>query len=296
MSGFKEEMDIISEELKEWKDDLVQACEDELFANSFSCRRIKELIIGNEKSIKAIDLLTLKRFYKEFYVPGNCVVTVVSSLSMEEVIAIAKKYLGTWQGEYSQKNINFYENNLGGIYIEDKEGINGAKLQFIYPIHELNDEEIKALTLFNLCFGEGTSSLLYDEIRTKRGLVYDIGSYIKNEKGIKLYTITLAASKENIHQVIDIIENIINKVKNSGELFSSEMTEKYEKIIKLKREMRLEKSVELCKNITVYEVMYNSAEKFYNEVENLKSIKSEEIMKVIKRVLVNPSIQIIQPR
>lgn len=47
--GFKEEIHVILEELKEWKDDAYQECEDELFYNAFKKRRIKDLIIGDKK-------------------------------------------------------------------------------------------------------------------------------------------------------------------------------------------------------------------------------------------------------
>ena len=56
MSGFKEEMNIILEELKEWKDDPYQYLEDSLFFNAFKERRIKNIIIGTEESIRKIKL------------------------------------------------------------------------------------------------------------------------------------------------------------------------------------------------------------------------------------------------
>ena len=49
--GFKEEMNIILEELKEWSDDIYQHCEDSLLYNAFSKKRIKNLIIGTEQRV-----------------------------------------------------------------------------------------------------------------------------------------------------------------------------------------------------------------------------------------------------
>ncbi len=88
-----------------------------------------------------------------------------------------------------KKQEYIYENNKPGTYFQYRDDLQGAKIQYCFPIHDLNPREISALKLFNLVFGEGTSSILYDEIRTKRGLVYDISSKIKNETGIKLFTI-----------------------------------------------------------------------------------------------------------
>ncbi len=90
--SFKEEKSIILEELKEWREDTYQFCEDQLLKNSFKQRRIKELIIGNEDSIKSITLSHLKKFYNDYYTPPeNCVITIVTSLSVEKKYRKYKK-------------------------------------------------------------------------------------------------------------------------------------------------------------------------------------------------------------
>lgn len=293
--GFKEEIDVICEELKEWKDDLVQYCEDELLDNSFQRRRIKDLIIGTERSVRSITLKDLKSFYNTFYSPENCVISVVSSLSFKDVLNGVENIFGHWNKNYKKEELNLYENNVPGIFIKEREGINGAKIQYLYPIHDLNERELKALTLFNLSFGEGTSSLLYDVVRTKNGLAYDIGSSIKSEKGIKLFTIALSTSLGNLEAVLKLIDDTIKNVKTKKGFFTKEGIEKNSKIIKLKRELLLEKSIVLCKNLTTCELMYNSAEIFFDEIEELSKIKENEILEVISKVLVNPSIQVVKP-
>ena len=42
-------------------------------------------------------------------------------------------------------------------------------------------EEVTLLKVFNLWFGEGVSSVLFDEIRTKNGLAYDVYSEVNYE-------------------------------------------------------------------------------------------------------------------
>lgn len=293
--GFKEEMSIISEELKEWRDDLVQDCEDELFYNSFSTRRIKDLIIGNEESIKEISIEEIKRFYNEYYSPDNCVISVVSSINFEEILNIIENIYGSWNKSYHSKALELYEKNKTGIFIKLKKGINGAKLKYIYTIHNLNDKEINALTLFNSIFGEGTSSLLFDLIRTEHGLVYDINSTIKNEKGIKIFSISLSTSEKNIDTVLQLIYELIEKVKKDTGYFNDEIIKKNIKTLRLKRELKLEKSMELCKNLTIYEIMYGSAEIFNEELKYMDRVTGEDIINVISKVLNKPSIQIIRP-
>jgi len=293
--GFKEEMNIILEELKEWKDDIYQHCEDELLFNAFEERRIKNLIIGTEESVSSITLNHIKDFYNEFYAPKNCVITVVSSLSYEEVVTVISKYFGNWKRDFSYENVTRYENNNALKYTEVKSDIQGAKIQYCFPIHSLSNTEIKALNLFNLSFGEGTSSILYDEIRTKNGFAYEIFSSVKNEYGIKLFNIVLGTSKENIDKAISLINSKIEEVQNNTGFFTREKINSLAKSYRLKRELRNERSIELTKMITTYEIMYGDYNLMKEELVDLENITEEDILKVINKVLVNPSIQIITP-
>lgn len=295
IKGFKEEMAIIGEELKEWKDDLVQYCEDELFYNAFTKRRIKELIIGTEESINEITLEYLKKFYDEYYTPDNCVISIVSSLNYEDILSTIDSIFGSWNKNACKKDIKLYENNEKGLFIKHKKGINGAKIKYIYTIHNLNEKEINTLTLFNSIFGEGTSSLLFDLIRTKHGLAYDIGSSIKNEKGIKIFSISLSTSEKNIDIVLKLIDELIEKVKNNADYFNAEVIKKNIKTLRLKRELKLEKSIELCKNLAIYEIMYGSAEIFNKELKDIDEVTCEDMLRVLNKVLNNPSIQIVKP-
>lgn len=293
--GFKEEINIICEELKEWKGDLYQHCEDILFRNSFSKRRIKEIIIGSEKSIRSITLDEIKNFYKAFYRPDNCVISFSSSLDFEFICDLVERYFSAWEKGSTTPKKNrdsIHEKNINGIYRENLEGIEGAKIQYIFDISNLSEKEFKAFLLFNEAFGQGTSSFLFNEIRTKNAAAYEIGSHIKNETGIKLLSINMGTSKDKVDKSIYTINELIHKIKNNKEYFTAENILKLSKRIKIKRKLKLERSIQLCKEITTYELMYGDFKKLYNEIDDLDNISGDFIYSVINKVLKNPSIQI----
>ena len=293
--GFKEEMNIILEELKEWKDDVYQYCEDSLLSNAFNKKRIKDLIIGTEESVKAITLENIKNFYNRYYAPENCVISVCSSLTIEDVIFVVEKYFKDWEKSFCGIEEDEREYNQYETFTEKISNIKGAKLQYLFNIDYLDEEEIKALSVFNAAFGEGTSSILFDEIRTKNGLAYDVGSFIKNERGIKFFTINIATSEKNIDRTLSIVDDSIYKIKNSTGYFNEKKINSLCRGIKLKRQLKLEKSIQLCKELTTYELMYGDAKKVYDEAAEFDYIDEEKILKVINKVLNKPTIQILTP-
>ncbi|GAA0746694.1 pitrilysin family protein [Clostridium oceanicum] len=291
--GFKEEMDVISEELREWKEDLYQYSEDKLLKNSFYKRRIKERIIGNENSIKNISLETIKEFYNKYYTPENCTISIVSSLHKGTVIELIKEYFEGFVKDYTEINKEEYESITSGIYKNYKKGMEGCKISIFYPIHDLDEIEIDALRIFNNEFGVGTSSILFDEIRTKNGLAYDVGSIIKNERGIKLYKIYLGTSKEKAERCIDIIKESIEKAKKIENNFTEEKIRKIYKSIKLRKEIRHESSIRLALDMTTYELMYKGDKNLDRYLSNIEKIDDKLIHKVINKVFKEGSIEML---
>ena len=292
--GFKEEMDVIKEELREWDEELEQFCEDKLFLNSFEKRRIKYPIIGRMDDLEKITLNDIKDFYNENYIPQNVSIAVVSSLDFELIKNTVEKYFETWESSNtpSQKEIIYDKNNFG-VYRNIKEGTNGCKVEIIFPIDTLNINEMKAFKIFNEYFGEGVNCVLFDVLRTKNGLVYDVLTKIAYEKYIKLYKINFSTSKDKLDKVLELIEEAINKVLDNKVIIKNEEKNSYIKSIKLKRLFREEQNIILAKELSTYSTMFGNYKIYDEELENLEEITSEDILNSAKKVLSNKSIEII---
>jgi predicted Zn-dependent peptidase len=293
LEGFKEEMNVIKEELRDWREDIVQSTEDYMLFNAFSQRRIKDLIIGREDSLEQISLKELKSFYEEYYTPENCVISIVSNLDKNKVFEYIQGIFKDWNRKFKRiKNLQ-YEKNTPGIWRSEVKGSTGAKISYLFRIDNLNEREVEVLTLFNIIFGEGVSSILYDSIRTKYGLAYEVNSSIKNERGIKLFTIYLSTSLIHVEKCMNIINSIIEEVKLNEEHYSQDAIDKLFNRVRLKRELAVEKSIELCKKLTTYELMYGRAEKVYEEIKFIGKITTEEINDVVNKIFNEPTVQVV---
>ncbi|GAA0078642.1 pitrilysin family protein [Clostridium sp. CTA-5] len=291
--GFKEEMDVIIEELNEWDEEVEQYCEDKLFLNSFNKRRIKYPIIGIKEELKNITLQDIKKFYKENYFPGNTSIAVISSLEFEEVKKIISKYFGIWDCKGKKDISTLYEDNIENTFIDVREGLKTCKVEMIYPIDILNDNQNKALRIFNEYFGEGVNSLLYDTLRTKNGLIYDVITKIAHEKYIKLYKITFSTSKDNLEKALALINKCIDTLEDAKKVINQETINMLIKSYKLKRLFREEQSIILAKELSTYDTMFGDYNIYLNQTKDLHKLKKDFIFDTGIKVLKNPSIQII---
>ena len=294
--GFKEEMAVIKEELKEWDEELEQYCEDKLFFNSFKNRRIKCPIIGTENGLNEITLDDVKEFYSKYYFPENVSIVVISSIEFNRVKKIIGEYFGKWnslRNKNKVENID-YEISSGEVFTDVKKGIKTSRVEIICPIDKLNEKEMRALRIFDQYFGEGVNSILYDTLRTKNGLVYDVLTKISNENYIKVYKITFNTSKENVDKAIDLIKESIKRLDLLSNNIGEKTLRQLIKNFKIKRLFREEQSIVLAKELATYDTMFGDYKIYVSEIEELELLTNKDIFKTGIKVLENFTIQIIQ--
>lgn len=292
--GFKEEMDVIVEELKEWDEDIEQYLEDKLFLNAFNKRRIKYPIIGTFDSLKSLTLEDIKEFYNKVYFPSNTSIAIVTSLEFESVVNIIEKYFGNWNKEKNIIDEVYYEDGVSGTFEDLREDIKTSKIQIMYPINKLTEKEVQALRIFNEYFGEGINSRLFDVLRTQNGLVYDVLTRVCHENGIKFYKVTLSTSKDNIYKALNLIDKCISDIENLKENLNEDDVLTWKKSFKLKRLFREEQSIVLAKELSTYDTMFKDYKIYVSETEDLNDINLEFILKTAKKVLQKPLIEIIK--
>ena len=149
---------------------------------------------------------------------------------------------------------------------------------------------------FNEFFGEGMNSILFDTLRTKNGLVYDVITTISNEKHIGLYKIEFSTSKEKLDKSLTLVKEAFNNVEEYEKDLTKEKIEELYKSIKLKKLFKEEQSIRLANSMTTYAIMFKDTNIFVDMLEGIEKLTSKDIINAAKKVLKNPSIEIIMPR
>lgn len=296
--GFKEEMNVIKEELNEWDEELEQYCEDKLFFNCFNNRRIKYPIIGTRESLENITLNDIKDFYNKYYFPGNTSVAIISSLEVEEVKKIIDMYFGKWKTRNTKReqksNQMCLEIPKVGVFNDKRERIKTCRVEIICPIDNLNKKEMQCLKIFNQYFGEGTNSVLYDTLRTKNGLIYDVITSIAHESYIKLYKITFSTSKDNVNKAISLVRECIEKLNLIKQDIDENYLNQLIKNFKLKRLFREEQSIILAKELATYDSMFGDYKMYIDEINELDELTDKMIFDTGRKVLGKIVIQTIE--
>lgn len=295
-SEVEREKKVILSEIKTSIDDIEDYSFKKAHEISYKNSPLKYETIGDKNTVKKITRKDLYNFYKKYYLPNNCYISIVSSFEHEDVIEMVNKYFEKWaEKEFKLKDI-IIENNIPIKKVTFKESIEQSSIIYIFTFHNLDKRLELALKILNNKFGESSNSILFRELREKRGLAYDVYSELDTSSFVKSLYIYTAVGKENVDDTIKCIDDCIGKIKNEEFIFDGDSINLMKKILKTAIILTIEDTSELCNYVLHQIIEEEDIYSFLIDMDNLKDIKKEDIYEAAREVLNNPTIHILLPK
>ena len=197
-------------------------------------------IAGSVQSVENINQETIRAFLDDFYLPTNTVISIAGNLDHDKSIQSIDQLFLTHPFPGSQLKISPIENVQNSVKLDlEKRAIEQIHIHLGYPGVSITHPDRYALDLLNVILGDGMSSRLFQEIRERLGLVYDIESGITHLQDVGDLRITLAVDK---NRYIDAIKAILTEVENlKTELEGSEVI-RAKQILKGRMRLRMDDS------------------------------------------------------
>ena len=171
---------------------------------------------GLEENIKKYKREDLLNFYKKYYTPNNTVIAMVSSYSHEEALNEIKKYFSKWEERNITVKEIVKEKNIEKTFTTIKSNIEQNTIIYLYTFDNLKKELELPLKILNHRLGESSNSLLFREVREKRGLAYDIYTSLNMTNNVKTLYIYTAVSENDVKAAMKAINKTILDVKEGN--------------------------------------------------------------------------------
>lgn len=298
-SSFKEkeiekERGVILAEMRASKDDIEDLSFKKINEIAFEKSPLKYDVAGLEENVKSYKRDDLIKFYNKYYIPGNSLITIVSSFEHEEVLREVEKVFSLWkEGNILEKEI-INEKNIPCILESTKENIEQNTIVYLYTFHDLDKELELPLRILNHRLGESSNSLLFREVREKKGLAYDIYTSIDMTNNVKTLYIYTAVGEEDLNQAIKSINSIIDLVKNKASVIGERDLELMKKVHKTAVISTLEDPSDLCNYILHQALDKENIYEFVDDMEKLQELDITKIKEAANKVLNNPTIHILK--
>ena len=216
------ERGVVIDEIKSYKDSPSEDVYDRFEEKLFRGHSLSMPILGTTQSVRATSAEELRRFYKEKFVPGSMVFTIVADIDekrMEaDLLRTFDKFfsgIGMVSGELTRPESITLENVFDEVINKRNHEANAVIGGYAPSLYE-EKERIATSLMSNILGGPAMNSILNNILREKHGWVYGVESSYTQYSDTGIMAISLGCERENTEKCIDAVRREISKLQDNA--------------------------------------------------------------------------------
>lgn len=272
---------VVYDEIDMYKDSAEDYVHEVLQKKVYKRNSLGFLISGKKKNVKGFSSEDIRIFMDKYYTGKNMVISVAGCFEPEKTLELIKEYFGELKP--GQKNAEsdtpkYYKTNFTKY-----KDIEQLHMNLVFPGVSFLDEDRYAITLLNNILGGDVSSRLFQELREKRGLTYNICSYGSSFYDTGLLHIYAAMNPSQQDLILGLIRQIIEDMGT----FGVRIEELQDAIQQTVVEMTLgqDNSAGRMSSNARMLMFEKKMASFEDAIRKIKSVSLEEINSVAKKYL-----------
>lgn len=216
------ERGVVIDEIKSYKDSPSEDVYDRFEEKLFRGHSLSMPILGTPQSVRATSAEELRRFYKEKFVPGSMVFTIVADIDekrMEaDLLRTFNKFFsgsGMVSGEMTRPESVTLDNVFDEVINKRNHEANAVIGGYAPSLYE-EKERIATSLMSNILGGPAMNSILNDILREKHGWVYGVESSYTQYSDTGIMAISLGCERENTEKCIEAVRREISKLQDNA--------------------------------------------------------------------------------
>lgn len=200
----EKEKKVIIEELNMYEDSPEDVVNDGLQSAVWHGHPIGYNIIGTKENIMGFSDVDIKGYFDKHYVGERMVISIVGAIDDDDLIIekLEKQFESIDKGEYVERDVNVPYHKSFESFNKD---IEQAHICMAFPTIPYDSKEKYKLSILNNIIGGGINSVLFQNIREKKGMAYSVYSFNETYKHGGLFVIYAATNPANIESVTKAI-------------------------------------------------------------------------------------------
>ncbi|MBU0627837.1 MAG: insulinase family protein [Nanoarchaeota archaeon] len=160
---------------------------------------------GTVDAVKKMTRKDLSEHYHAHYVPNNMILSVVGDFDSKALGKIKINFEGFKQRDLCLRKEIVEPNKDKVEVLKEKRDILSSYMVLGYRAVSRLDKDSYVLDVIKSILGRGQSGKIFDEIRNKRGLAYEVGVHNEPCSDYGFFAVYLNTDKKNIPKAISLI-------------------------------------------------------------------------------------------
>ena len=247
--------------------------------NLFEKHPAKNPTYGTKEAVKNFNRNIIKNYYSKHYLPNNMIISVVGNV--DNVKGKIEKYFGDLKPRKisPRKEVNEPEQKRMKNVIE-KRKMHNSYMVLGYKSVSRTNKDSYVLDVITSILGRGQTGWIFDEIRNKRGLAYQVGVQSEHENDYGIFAVYANMDKKNIGESKKIILEQFKKLEN----IDKQELEESKNYIEGSHTLNLEDNFHAADNQAFWETI-KDASLANNYIKNIKKVKVNDVKRVAKKYL-----------
>lgn len=280
-SHIKKEAGVVIDELRDIEDNPEELIFDKFEEKIFSGNSLSYPIIGTEKNILSFDSTLLHQFHKKFYRADNLLIVSSGCIGHEKIVELAQIHIHLKSGNSNQKRKTFIKNFADDFYVEKE--TNQIHTIIGKTSFGFNDERRTILKVLTTLLGEGSSSRLFQAVREKLGITYQINSFLNSYKDVSAFGVYYSTSEKHWEKVYNIIIKEFNKI-TEGKIKDSEI-KRVKEYLKGNTILSLENTTNRMIRLANSILHYGKILSIEETIRKIDNITKESLIEIAQEVL-----------
>lgn len=212
---FAREKSVVLEELKMYADEPDQVASENLQRALFPGNALGEPIVGTAASLGAMTARTLRRYRATHYVPSRTVAVVAGRFDADAALALLGEKLGRFRAPRGKAPVFGAPVDLSVPPVPEvvaARDVQQTQIALGFRTFGVDHPLKYAATVMNAILGRGMSSRLFQEVREKRALSYDISSHLAFYGDAGVFSVCAGTDPARAGRALAMIERELERI------------------------------------------------------------------------------------
>jgi predicted Zn-dependent peptidase len=274
------ERQVIIEEIRKYDSLPEERIHDLVMEGLWSGGKLGHPILGTEESVKGLDRKALRSCWQRYFAAERVLVTAAGKIDHDSFVAtIAEAFQGLPSSPSARPIIPDGERRSHVLIEEEGEQVYCCLAGRTYPAR---DDRNYPLAVLDTILGGSTTSRLFQEVREKRGLAYDISSYLAGFREAGLICAAFATGPETFPTVLEIIRREVQRLCRDG-VTAQELTRAKEQL-KAATALSLEGTPDRMQRLAMHFLTWGKVEPVSHLIDRFNRVTPDEINAVLADV------------
>ena len=211
---FRREREVILEEIKMYADEPDAVAMENLQRALFPRHRLGAPIAGSAASLMPLKPCDMKAYIASHYRADNTIAVIAGRFCGDKALKAVEKRLSCLPGAVKKvgaRKQSRFQKPVSEITVS--KDVQQTQLALGYRTFGIADGRKYAASVFDAVMGRGMSSRLFQEVREKRGLSYDISSRMQFFSDAGMWTVTAGLDARKTAAALAAIDREIKRIR-----------------------------------------------------------------------------------